>query len=921
MPDLRRLGERLTESLGDGAPVTDPSSNTGSSSIGREEAFLRYPDGAQRSDVNLRRDPERPYDRQLLPDVEGHPEDFDLEKEPSVLTVMEELPSPRLTSSGPQPKWNSVALFFNLPPSDRPGSYSTTSSSDVKEFLDEGKNPVEPGISEFLRNYWHTLSYGNLAFGLDAPRDASGKPIVPEIQAPGGKSEDWSGLIFKCIDANPEAIWQAAGGLTKDGKRLIPSVVLVQNYRVSASAHFGPVEHSVGGHTYLIGDRTHIGFSLDRTETLHPKYADRVGGRVWWGTLCHEYAHNFLEFGDLYGPQGATGYWDLLGDHSPPGVMSEVSSVIKERAGWLSFNEVIEGPRVSSRDFSLDPYTTSGDAIKVVPDPKHTPHEFFLLEYRTSTGNELWRPDGGLPEEGLLITHINDRLGIADNWLLREAPFFDPEFADTSKRNQVNWTGFKNLKGKLFPHDGKDSFGPWTTPSSRLYGGRDSGLQITNIRTEQGECRFTLEMQGNPSVGWNVSAEDRAVAGRFTSDSATEGEEIFLRDDNSAALLVHKQAQWMVEKRHQGGLVGQRPFSNLSLQSWDLHSEDRELVGDFDGDSRDEIYIRRPQRAGVLEWGSGRFRVVATHDDRVDEWNLGPDNWERVADIDGDGQAEVYIRSPQWAGVMKLVHDRLHLLRMHHDEIDDWNLGEGDNELVGRFSQPDHDEIAIRSPEWLGLLRWDSPTNRLRLTRLQHDRIDGWNLGPDNFHAVADLDGDGRDEIFIRSPDWAGVLKWDGGRFRVRWMKSGHIDHADGVHNHRVNLLDSDQIYSGRFRSDREAILHRHDTDGGLAVFALDPDSGEVKVVRRLPEPFSNRWSLDSKDRFVLGDFHRSGRDTAAPKLDYVIDGLTDIFIHNDQGTGMVGVNHGQWHPSRPNGILNQMGLTWMQKGVLMDSE
>ena len=617
---------------------------------------------------------------------------------------------------------------------------------------------------------------------------------------------------------------------------------------------------------------------------------------MWWGTLCHEYAHNFVQYGDLYGPQGCTGYWDLLGDNSPPGRMSEVCAEFKRRVGWLEYAQVIEGPSFAETTITLNPYTTSGEAIKVVPDPANTPHEYFVLEFRKSTGTETWRPDGALSEAGLLVTHINDRIGIPRTWLNREAPLYDPEFADGRHFGGTDWTGHKELDGVLYPQPSRTAFTPHSVPSSNLYGHRRSGLSITDIAVSGDTltCKLRIDPVAH-EVGWSVGAGDRALAGHFTADAAEQGAEIFIRNDDNAALLVHRQAQWLVGRHHADWIGG-----------WNLGNNDRELVGDFDGDGRDEIYIRSNNWAGVLEWRTSRFASVTVQHDWIDGWNLGTDNWEHVGDFDGDGIDEIYIRSPRWAGVLELSGGALRLRNIQHDRIDDWRLGADNQEFVGRFTTPDRDEIAIRSPEWIGLLQYDDDADELRLASIQHDWVDGWNMGPADRHVVGDFDGDGLDEIYIRSAGWAGLLKWQSGRFRVVWMTAGPIPHDDGNPDHAQPLTGDDRSYPGRFFTDRDGIIHRDAS--GLSLLRYD-GTALVKD-RRLSSSLGGRWNLGADDQFVLGDFHRTGTDPVDTGKHYIIDGVTDIFIHNGWGTGMVGVN--------PLPDRYQFNLTWIQASHLL---
>jgi M6 family metalloprotease-like protein len=839
--------------------------------------------------------------QRLVPDVEGPwPQVLDDAHLERVRSKLADLRGERwgdaiVRARRPAPDWNSVALFFNLPAARRPGDYVATTSADARNWLDEGANPASPTISHFVQDYWRTVTRGHLNFGVDTPRDASGAPLVPEVDV---DPQDWVELAKQCINANAEAVWRAAGSLEREGRRLIPSVVVVQHYWTHASAWFGGWVQTVGGVDYEIGDVTHITYSLDFLQLN----GTTTTARGFWGTLTHEFSHNFTEFWDLYGPQGCTGYWDLLGDNTPPFVMSEICSAIKHRVGWLDFKQVIEGPSFPATDLALRPYTTTGEAFKVVPDPVHTPHEYFLLEYRKSTGTEAWRPDGGLHQEGLLILHINDRIGVPGTWLSREAPWFDPEFADFSDNGAALWTGWDRLDGVLFPQGARNAFTPTTSPNSGLYGGRRSGLSITDIRVEGGEVRFRLAIDGSPTVGWTVSDRDRALAGKFSRESVEGGDELFLRNDDAVALVAEREAQFIVRSRQDDWIGG-----------WNLGTDNYEVVGDLDGDGFDEIYIRSPDWAGVLKWNGGAFDAVTVQEGWIGEWNLGGDNRELAADLDGDGADEIYVRSPEWAGVLELTGGQLTMKSIQHDWIDGWNLGADNQEWVGRFTRPDRDEILVRSPDWIGVFQWNDAAGNLRLASIQHDWVDGWNLGTDNWHTVADLDGDGLDEVYIRSPRWAGVLKWRDGGFRVIWMTEDHVDFLDAsVAENRVTLLDGDQSYGGRFMHDRDGILHRG-AGGRLAVLTWEGNDG-LRVRHFLDSWLNGRWNMGAADRFVVGSYHRLGPDIGLPTHDFVSDGTSAVFIHNGWGTCAVGVNHLVF----ANDVVSQMGLTWIQAGELL---
>ncbi len=864
-----------------------------------------------------------------------------------VLPITGKITRARANDTLDDPEWNSVALFFNLPIGHRPSDYLHTTVGDALEFLDQGSNPAEISISEFISNYWKTISLNHIRCGgVETPREASSNtPIVFSVAvggAWGGDCYDWGGIINACLDTNPEAIWNAAGHLMKDGKRWIPSIFLVQHYGVGASAGFGGYERTISGNIYLIGDTTHIPYNLaysDFPDT--PLNPDNHGRRIW-GTLCHEMGHNFAEFWDYYGPTGCTGYWDLLGDNSLPGRMSEIGSFAKERIGWIDFKEVITGPSVAEREIILKPYTTTGEAIKIVPDPTYNPKEYFLLEYRKSTGTELWRPDGGLPEEGLLITHMNERLGIPNSWLMREAPFFDPEFADFSDKGTTLWTGLDKLRGVLYPQPGgRNKFTPDTYPNSDFYGKRHSGLSITNIHINEGKCYCTVKIDCPQRVGWTVSKNDRCLAGRFTSEGK---DTLFMRNNNAVSLLVYQQGQWMVRSRQE-----------RLIDRWRLGTDNYEVVGDFDGDGRDEIYIRSPFWGGILKYNVTQFSLQSM--------SILPRIWlgigrmigllpalkvliaewfdpfierfrEFAADVDGDGNDEIIATGPEYLGVID-YNDTLQLRTISYDWIDDWNLGANDTKYVGRFTQKEYDEILLRSPEYLGVVYCNSST--LRLCSIQFNYIRGvgkpWKLAADDKQTIGDFDGDGYDEIYMRNGIRAGLLKWNQSShgFRLIWEHFDYIEPMDDRVGIGAVELDSQDIsYAGWFVREpnlpiREGILHR--SDNLLAILTWETDDTEgvgMKVRQKLSfpceaGPYGPQWSLYSElyDKFILGDFHEKGRDIADPHCDYTGDNLTDIFIYRPQvkkntivepSSTMIGVNYVEWTPRL---IHEDIGMLW----------
>lgn len=813
---------------------------------------------------------------------------------------------PATAASGCQ--WNAVALFYNVL-GPLPAGYSLTTNADAREFMDEGSSPMDPTLSESTCGYWSTLTYGQVAFGVDTQRNGSGNPIVSTISSsvdPKSRGQVGAAVVAQ----HPEEIWQAAGSLYRNDAgeacspsrsrratchRYVPSVVLIANYDIvaSASLDWNHVLQS-GGHSYKFAELQIVEYSL---ATFTPPGGSAPTGRHVWGTMHHEWGHNFFNELDIYGPTGCTGYWDLIGDNLGAGVMSDVWSRAKVKAGYLEYEEVIEGETNGTAHYELAPYATTGEAIKVVPDPVHRPNEYFLLENRTSTGPESWLPDGALTGDdgGLLITHVKDDL-ILPPWLNREAPLYDPEFADFSDLGTTKWTGRDDLQGKTFPHAGANSFTASTSPSSNLYGGRASGLSITQIQKSGNNVEFDLELDfgSDPiEVGWAPQASDELVVGHFTPESLDEGAEVFAFRAGAASLLQYRQATLQAHHNHLGAIDG-----------FPITAQSRALAGDFDGDGLDELFFRDDDNAAVLDWTGSEFEVVAEANGGIDGWNLGPNDWEAVAAFDFSGREEIVLRGANWAGVVHLAGVALELEWIDSGSLDDWDLLASDKMLVGDFYYPGLEQVAMVGPDEVGLFfkQWVSD-ELYHPFPVQSGGIDSWNIGSLDRHIVGDFTGDGRDDIFVRSAGWAGLWTWNNNRFETIFIQSGDLD--------GVALSSDDRIWAGRFSEDRDGVLMQ--TSGGLHIFEFDNGAFVKRVGRGLG--LGNAGSLTVADEVVIGDFHpmRTEPFTNGNNDDYVMNGIDDVYVHGNAKVAVTGRDRVDWKS------FDKFRLTWANNTLLYD--
>ena len=307
---------------------------------------------------------------------------------------------------------------------------------------------------------------------------------------------------------------------------------------------------------------------------------------------------------------------------------------------------------------------------------------------------------------------------------------------------------------------------------------------------------------------------------------------------------------------------------------------------DIDNDGKEDAYVRSPNWAGVVRSTSTGFIQSWIKGDWVGNWNLGTDNWDYTGDVDGDGDGDIIIRSPEWLGIFKGSGTGLGFHWIKHDWIGNWNLGFDDRAKAGDFNGDGKTDLVLRSDEWIGLLISDG--NQLNNVWLTHDWLGHWNLGrPDRFW-VGDFTGDGKDDVFVRSPEWAGLFKSHGNRLEEIWMSHDWLG--------PWNMGDGDEHYVGDFNGDGKDDLMTRSNEW----ISLWISNGSGFDVAWIQYDWVGNWNLGWVDWHHIGDFNGDGKDDVLIRSNewvglLISDGsaLTNVWLKHDW--------LGQWNLGLPD--------------------
>ena len=365
-----------------------------------------------------------------------------------------------------------------------------------------------------------------------------------------------------------------------------------------------------------------------------------------------------------------------------------------------------------------------------------------------------------------------------------------------------------------------------------------------------------------------------------SSDNKLIGEGDFNGDGNKDFIL---SSSWGIgiltfDKPHWRQLVVKPNGSWFGGWNFDSRHNRIEGTGDFNGDGKDDIVVRSNWGLGILTLnssGSLSSLMKQPKNTWFGNWrwdasiNSGKDKIYAISDFNKDNKADILVTSSWGIGILTLSGNSMtaYVAKPNGTGFGGWNFDSRHNwvEGTGDFNGDGKDDIVVRSDRGLGILTLNNNGSLASLmTQPKNTWFSNWrwdasiNSGKDKIYAISDFNKDNKADILVTSSWGIGILTLSGNTMNAYLAKPNGTWFGGWNFDSRHNqiLKIADLNADGK----QDMVVK---SGWGLGILSLNAQNSNLNSLDNQPhDALLGSWLNESSDAIIsVGNFIKSSNN------------------------------------------------------------
>lgn len=456
--------------------------------------------------------------------------------------------------------------------------------------------------------------------------------------------------------------------------------------------------------------------------------------------------------------------------------------------------------------------------------------------------------------------------------------------SNTADRTKLKWRQFVNPTTAL---PTPPAFGD-PVEDAGAYEGATIGQNsyATGIFRPSSNSRMNSNTPEFNSVGYDqmrsVAAEHMDIAyrnvyaGRFTGRA---GADVMIHQENSLYLYTG-----------QTNTLAPTWVRTMPDPVWDAYRPgDRFLVGDFDGDGKQDLFVYNftdwtiPYFAMLRSTGSG-FEGIRRFDRDLPGWGeMKPGDQFMVADVDGDGKDDIVVFngtdfSVGYLLMLRSTGNDLQFVRRYDDTLPGWgSMKANDKFYVAKLNADKRADLFVSNQRDFSigyLLMLASNGSGYSVMRRFDQTLPGWgDMKPNDEFFVGDFNRDGLSDLYVfNGPDWSmpylEMLRTVRGTLQYVRRFDRNVPGWGEMRRH-------DRWMVGDINGDRRSDLYVYNALDWSTQYLGTLLSSGTSLNGSFQGDWIGSWNLGPNDQFVVCNFNGGA-------------GWDDLLVYNDGWFGLL---------------------------------